>query len=169
MKPDYYRVLQVDPQADPDVVEAAYKRLARKIHPDVSAAPDAGARMRELNEAYAVVGDASRRAGYDAKRRRGRAERPMVTPAARTRRRAPRVVAHAPAARPIPRPGRAALAGFASVGLAATLLGALGVAQLFRPVSLAPPEQVASQTLVVFTRSRTPAPTPVNLAPSLAP
>ena len=31
---DFYRVLQVDPSADPDVIEAAYKRLARKYHPD---------------------------------------------------------------------------------------------------------------------------------------
>ena len=53
------------PNADQEVVEAAYRRLARKYHPDVSSDPDAAARMRRLNEAYAVLGDPQRRARYD--------------------------------------------------------------------------------------------------------
>ena len=65
---DYYVTLQVDPRADPDVIEAAYRRLARKWHPDTSAAPDAAVQMQRLNEAYAVLRDADRRRAYDATR-----------------------------------------------------------------------------------------------------
>ena len=45
----WYRVLQVDPNADPAVIDAAFRSLARKHHPDVSKDPHAGERMRELN------------------------------------------------------------------------------------------------------------------------
>ncbi|MHB0878362.1 MAG: DnaJ domain-containing protein [Anaerolineae bacterium] len=62
---DLYRILQVDPAAEPEVVEAAYRRLALKYHPDVSRAPDAAERMRDLNMAYSVIGDAAKRADYD--------------------------------------------------------------------------------------------------------
>jgi hypothetical protein len=79
---DLYRVLQVDPSADAEVVEAAYRRLARKFHPDVSARADAEARIRELNSAYEVLGDAGRRAAYDARRaRRARTPVRIVEPA----------------------------------------------------------------------------------------
>jgi len=61
---DYYRILQVDPEADPDVVEAAYKRLARKYHPDLNPDPDANRRMQEINLAYEVLGDPQKRAEY---------------------------------------------------------------------------------------------------------
>jgi curved DNA-binding protein CbpA len=47
------------------VIEAAYRRLARKYHPDVSQSPNAEARMRELNAAYEVLRDPTRRADYD--------------------------------------------------------------------------------------------------------
>ncbi len=81
-KPDYYKTLQVDPEAEPEVIAAAYRRLAAKYHPDVNKAPDAAARMRSLNEAYAVVGDEAKRIEYDrqraAERTRGR------SPASRT-------------------------------------------------------------------------------------
>jgi hypothetical protein len=63
--PDYYRVLQVDPQAEEEVIEAAYRRLARKYHPDVYAGPDAAERMRELNLAYSVLRDPTKRQEYD--------------------------------------------------------------------------------------------------------
>jgi hypothetical protein len=56
---DLYAILQVEPGAAPEVVDAAYRALARLHHPDVSAAPDAAERMRALNEAYRV---------YDARR-----------------------------------------------------------------------------------------------------
>ena len=59
---DYYDILQVSPNAEQEVIEAAYRRLARKYHPDVNRDPNAADRMRELNEAYEVLGGASRRA-----------------------------------------------------------------------------------------------------------
>ncbi|HLW00963.1 MAG TPA: J domain-containing protein [Ktedonobacterales bacterium] len=69
-RPDYYKILQVDPLAEEEVVEAAYRRLARKYHPDVYAGPDASERMRELNLAYSVIGDAAQRLAYDNARQR---------------------------------------------------------------------------------------------------
>ena len=62
---DYYEILQVSPNAEPEVIAAAYRRLARKYHPDAYAAADATDRMKELNEAYEVLGDPPRRAEYD--------------------------------------------------------------------------------------------------------
>jgi hypothetical protein len=61
-------VLQVDPSAEREVIEAAYRRLVRKYHPDVNSAPEAGARMKELIEAYAIVRDPVRRAEFDRRR-----------------------------------------------------------------------------------------------------
>lgn len=66
---DLYRILQVDPAADPDVIAAAYRVLARKLHPD-QGARDA-ARMAELNAAYGVLRDPITRAEYDRERRAG--------------------------------------------------------------------------------------------------
>lgn len=63
-----YKVLQVDPSAEQEVIEAAYRRLVRKYHPDVNSAPAAGAKLKELVEAYAVVRDPGRRAEYDRRR-----------------------------------------------------------------------------------------------------
>jgi hypothetical protein len=60
-----YKILQVDSSAEPEVIEAAYRRLARKYHPDVNPAPGAAARMTELSEAYAVLRDPERRAALD--------------------------------------------------------------------------------------------------------
>ena len=62
---DYYAILQVHPRAEPEVIEAAYRRLSRKYHPDVSGQADAGQRMRELNEAFEVLSDPARRSAYD--------------------------------------------------------------------------------------------------------
>lgn len=67
-QPDHYKTLQVDPAADPEVIEAAYHRLARKYHPDTNPAPDATARMAAINAAYDVLGDPGRRARYDLER-----------------------------------------------------------------------------------------------------
>jgi curved DNA-binding protein CbpA len=63
--PDYYTVLQVHPKADTDVISAAYRKLAAKYHPDVSASPDAAEKMKQLNEAYGVLSNPARRADYD--------------------------------------------------------------------------------------------------------
>ena len=49
----YYHILQVDPAASPEVIEAAYRRLARKYHPDVNNSPDTVRQMQAINEAYA--------------------------------------------------------------------------------------------------------------------
>src|SRR5262245_30574798 len=65
---DLYKILQVDPEADTEVIEAAYRRLARKYHPDVNASPDAELRMRDLNSAYQVLRHADQRAAYDGRR-----------------------------------------------------------------------------------------------------
>ncbi len=61
----FYQVLQVDPLADPEVVEAAFKRLALKYHPDTSTEPDAADRMRELLIARDLLTDPVKRAAYD--------------------------------------------------------------------------------------------------------
>ncbi len=76
--PDYYKTLQVDPLAEEEVIEAAYRRLARKYHPDVYTGPDASERMRELNLAYDVVGDPSKRRAYDEARRRALARQEIL-------------------------------------------------------------------------------------------
>jgi curved DNA-binding protein CbpA len=75
---DYYAILQVDPRAEPEVIEAAYRRLSRKYHPDVSGQADAGQRMRELNEAFEVLSDPARRQAYD--RHRPSGSRPARAP-----------------------------------------------------------------------------------------
>ncbi len=63
---DYYQVLDLTRDASVDDIKKAYRKLARKYHPDVSKEPDASARMSEINEANAVLSDAERRAAYDA-------------------------------------------------------------------------------------------------------
>lgn len=65
-QPTYYQILQVDPAADPDVIEAAFRRLAMKYHPDRATMVDAADRMRELLEAKAILTDANKRHAYDA-------------------------------------------------------------------------------------------------------
>lgn len=61
---DYYKILQVHLTAEPEVIKAAYERLARKYHPDVNSSPAALARMKELNEAYEVLGNLEKRRRY---------------------------------------------------------------------------------------------------------
>jgi len=63
---DYYEVLGVPRDASADAIKKAFRQLARKYHPDVSKAPDAEARMKEVNEAYTVLADPEKRAAYDA-------------------------------------------------------------------------------------------------------
>lgn len=62
----FYQVLQVDPDADPEVIEAAFKRLALKYHPDRSTAVDASAKMREILRAREILTDPRQRRAYDA-------------------------------------------------------------------------------------------------------
>lgn len=65
MSKDYYHILQVHEQAEQEVIEAAFKRLARKYHPDKDSSSGATAKMQELNEAYQVLRDPNKRADYD--------------------------------------------------------------------------------------------------------
>ena len=63
---DYYKTLGVAKNATAEDIKKAYRKLMRKHHPDVNKAKDAGDKAKEINEAYAVLGDADKRAAYDA-------------------------------------------------------------------------------------------------------
>jgi DnaJ-class molecular chaperone len=71
-KRDYYEVLGVPRDADEDTIKQAFQGLARDWHPDVSDAPQAQERFRELAEAYTVLANAEARALYDRHGYRGR-------------------------------------------------------------------------------------------------
>jgi curved DNA-binding protein CbpA len=88
---DPYAVLQVARDAEPEVIRAAFRALARKHHPDFGGDPR---RMAELNEAWNVIGHRDRRAAYDAGRN-GR------SPTGRSARAPAQAVAHARPAGPI--------------------------------------------------------------------
>lgn len=86
---DPYRILQVQRDADPDVVRAAYRALARRLHPDGAASPldeAAEQRMTDLNWAYALMRDPIRRERWESDRRRS----PPATPAEAATHGAPR-------------------------------------------------------------------------------
>jgi len=65
---DPYKTLQVDSEAEDEVIVAAYRRLARKYHPDVTAGAEAAARMTAINAAWELIGDPKKRAAYDRER-----------------------------------------------------------------------------------------------------
>ena len=64
-KRDYYETLGVQRTASADELKSAYRKLAKQYHPDVNKAPGADEKFKELNEAYAVLSDAEKRAAYD--------------------------------------------------------------------------------------------------------
>ena len=65
---DPYKILQVDSEAEDEVIQAAYRRLARKYHPDLAASPDAANRMAAINAAWELIGEPAKRVAYDRKR-----------------------------------------------------------------------------------------------------
>ena len=62
---DYYAVMGVDRKASAEEIKNAYRKLARKYHPDVSKERDAEAKFKELGEAYETLRDPEKRAAYD--------------------------------------------------------------------------------------------------------
>ena len=70
MKKTFYEILEVSESASPEIIEKAYKVLAKKYHPDLQVSGDkaqAEAKMKQINEAYEVLGDSEKRSAYDLK------------------------------------------------------------------------------------------------------
>ena len=64
-KRDYYEVLGVSKNASDDEIKSAFRKLAKKYHPDINKDPDAPAKFKEAQEAYAVLSDKDKRSKYD--------------------------------------------------------------------------------------------------------
>jgi len=61
---DYYQILQIDPSAEPEVIRAAHDKLSLKYHPDHNKDPMANQRMKDINEAYEILGDSEKGKHY---------------------------------------------------------------------------------------------------------
>jgi molecular chaperone DnaJ len=62
---NYYDILGVSKDASPDDIKSAYRRLAKKYHPDVNKEPDAAEKFKEVNEAYECLSDPNKKSNYD--------------------------------------------------------------------------------------------------------
>jgi curved DNA-binding protein len=65
MNKDYYKIMGVTPNASEQEIKTAYRRLARKYHPDISKEPEAEMRFKEMGEAYETLKDSTKRTQYD--------------------------------------------------------------------------------------------------------
>src|SRR5437879_11774114 len=81
---DYYKILGVGQDADKKAIKAAYRRLARRFHPDVAPGRDTAKRLIEIQEAYEVLPNPTRRRLYD-RATRGRRQRAVASPPRRPR------------------------------------------------------------------------------------
>src|SRR5215472_10502582 len=77
---DYYSVLEIMPQADTAEINAAFRRLAWRYHPDRNHAPGATLQFQDINEAHQVLADPVRRTEYDERWHRRPAHHVHVTP-----------------------------------------------------------------------------------------
>jgi curved DNA-binding protein CbpA len=78
---DPYKTLQVDSEAEDEVIQAAYRRLARKYHPDLADGAEAAARMAAINAAWEIIGDPDARRAFDLRRSAGAASPDTPLPA----------------------------------------------------------------------------------------
>jgi uncharacterized membrane protein len=117
-----YDVLQVSPWCEPEVIQAAYRALARTRHPDVNRASDAEDQMRRLNVAYQTLSDPTRRMRYDEELALEAARpitarptpSPVETPAARPTPPPPTPIRPRPSAAPSAHAGHSRHAGHAA-------------------------------------------------------
>lgn len=75
-KMDYYKILGVSEQAEEEQIKQAYRKLAKKYHPDLNPnSPEAEEKFKNIVEAYKTIGDADKRKEYDLKRKKTGADR----------------------------------------------------------------------------------------------
>jgi curved DNA-binding protein CbpA len=148
-RPDPYKILQVDPEAEDEVIQAAYRRLAQKYHPD-RAADGAVDRMVALNAAWELIGEPASRAAYDLSvRELNASSRPGGAPAGGTAPPRPRQAQGDSAARPPESVSRDWTSGRSSSG------GGYDAATMHAPEGLGaagPPPGRPSGSLITFGR-----------------